>query len=128
REEFRRRINNIFISLTALGHASWMTPRIGESRILRAPTDGVTGKIYRGANALRLLTTESADPRWINVADIERSGWNVKAQAMMPTVLVSHAGEWAAQKVCNAADVIGFPEYEQPGEARRDPVLMAKAL
>lgn len=128
REYFRQRINNIFISLTTLGQAVWITPRTDEKDLLPAPKDGMSGKLYRGANALRLLSIKRADPRWVPLSDIEQNGWMVKEQAPTPSLLVGENGSWTSRRVCNAADVIGFPALELPAPSHRDPVAMAKAM
>jgi antirestriction protein ArdC len=81
KRDFRREVTDSIIAMLETGVAPWQKP--WESRkSLAMPTNPTTGRAYRGANAIHLMTMDLqrdyADPRWMTYRQAASQGWYVR--------------------------------------------------
>lgn len=81
--DYRREVSARLASQLRAGVVPWSAPAVAGGQL---PANPVTGKIYRGGNAIALLTTGYDDHRWCSARQAAASGWQVKRNEM-PTVV-----------------------------------------
>lgn len=57
------------------GTAPWIQPWLAP---VYTPQNGTTGKAYRGANVMGLLSADFQDPRWATYNQAKKEGWQVR--------------------------------------------------
>ncbi|NMV39930.1 DUF5710 domain-containing protein [Ralstonia insidiosa] len=81
--DYRLEVSARLASQLRAGVVPWSASSAARGQL---PVNPVTGKIYRGGNALALLTTGQDDPRWCTARQAAASGWQVKPNEL-PTVV-----------------------------------------
>jgi len=80
KRDHRQEVTNNIIKMLEEGTSPWQKP--WSSGALQMPFNPVTGKTYRGGNAINLLATAlstgSDDPRWLTYKQAEQNGWHVR--------------------------------------------------
>ena len=113
-------VTDRIIAALEAGTAPWRRPWVAGARATMPgiPCNAVTGRAYRGINALLLGMTQMAhgsdDPRWMTYRQASDRGWQVRAgERGTPVVFFKRF------------DVHERPEGSDPGEAvvRRVPLL-----
>lgn len=100
--DYRREVSERLAAQLRAGVVPWSASAAGGGQL---PVNPVTGKIYRGGNAIALLTTDYDDPRWCSARQAAASGWQVKRNEM-PTVVEF----WQYADVVDRVDKDGNPE------------------
>src|SRR5262245_42151694 len=80
KRDHRQKVTEGIIKMLEEATAPWQKPwRAGS---LEMPFNPITGKLYRGGNAVHLfasaMTTGSDDPRWMTYKQAEQRGWQVR--------------------------------------------------
>lgn len=81
--DYRLEVSARLASQLRAGVVPWSASAAAHGQL---PVNPVTGRIYRGGNALALLTTGQDDPRWCTARQAAASGWQVKPN-QLPTVV-----------------------------------------
>ena len=140
RDHYQEVTDRIIAALTA-GTAPWRRPWIAGARTTMPglPCNAVSGKIYRGVNAVLLSMTQIAhasdDPRWMTYRQAAERGWQVRAgERGTPVVFFKRldvherpegggeGGEAVVRRVpllrgftaFHASQVEGVPAYQAP--------------
>ena len=80
KRDYRQEVTDDIIRLLEEGTAPWQKP--WQSGALEMPSNPTTEKLYRGGNAIHLMTVGVArgydDPRWMTFRQARESGWHVR--------------------------------------------------
>ncbi len=80
KRDFRQEVTNQIIEMLEGGTAPWQKP--WESGALQLPFNPTTNRIYRGGNALHLMSVAVRkgydDPRWLTYRQAQENGWQVR--------------------------------------------------
>src|SRR6266496_404364 len=80
KRDHRQEVTEGIIKMLEEGTAPWQKP--WQAGALEMPFNPITGKPYRGGNAVHLLAagiaTGSDDPRWMTYKQAEQRGWQVR--------------------------------------------------
>lgn len=72
--DFAKALADKLISQLQKGTSPWQRPEV----VLQAPINALTGKPYRGGNALALMLQERKDPRWLTYNQAQTLGAQVR--------------------------------------------------
>src|SRR5215510_9286956 len=80
RRDHRQEVTDTIIKMLEEGTAPWQKP--WQAGALEMPFNPITGKLYRGGNAVHLLAagiaSGSDDPRWMTYRQAHQRGWQVR--------------------------------------------------
>src|SRR5437016_4185940 len=80
KRDYRQEVTDSIIRMLEEGTSPWQKPWTAGA--LEMPVNPITGKLYRGGNAVHLLAeglaTSSDDPRWMTYKQAQQRGWQVK--------------------------------------------------
>jgi antirestriction protein ArdC len=80
KRDYRKEVTDSIVDMLEKGVAPWQKPWTAGA--LEMPSNPVTGRVYRGGNALYLITTAATrgydDPRWITYKQASERGWQVR--------------------------------------------------
>ena len=141
RDHYQAVTDGIVAALEA-GTAPWRRPWVAGARTTMPgmPCNAISGRAYRGVNAMLLSTTQRAhasdDPRWMTYRQASERGWQVQAgETGTPVVFFKRleardtsdtggqvGGEGTVRRVAmlrgfivfHASQVQGIPDYQAP--------------
>lgn len=78
RSDLRQTITDRILEQLGQGNIPWRKPWDVDSLPLQTPFNPITGRPYRGGNALWLMLQDHADPRWCTLKQANEQGWQVR--------------------------------------------------
>ncbi len=121
RRSFHEQVAESLIEQLKSGTAPWQKPWKPGNPLLSFPHNPTTGKLYRGINALYLMSKERSDPRWLTYKQAADMGAQVRKGEQSTTVQY-----WKFTEQRDKTDSNGKPVIGNDGKPVRETVKLQR--